>query len=101
MPDLPELTEADIRRWTGDQSFARGSRYFSDGAIRNPRLAGSTLKAQCQGSQIQPYHVQVTLGATGIVAGYCSCPVGGGGNCKHTAALLLTWLDNPDEFVEG
>jgi hypothetical protein len=99
MPDLPKLTEADIRRWTGDQSFARGSRYFSDGAIRNPRLAGSTLKAQCQGSQIQPYGVQATLGSRDILAANCSCPIGSGGHCKHVAALLLTWLDDPDEFV--
>ncbi len=66
MPDLPELTETDIRRWTGDESFAHGSRYFSDGAVRNPRLVGSTLKSQCEGSQIQPYRVQVT--SDGILA---------------------------------
>jgi uncharacterized Zn finger protein len=26
--------------------------------------------------------------------------VGDGGHCKHAAALLLTWLDQPDEFRE-
>jgi uncharacterized Zn finger protein len=98
--DLPQLTEADIRRWTGDESFRRGQRYFDQDAILNPRRAGMVLKAQCQGSRSQPYRVQITLGPTGIVSGDCSCPVGGGGHCKHVAALLLTWLDDTNAFVD-
>jgi uncharacterized Zn finger protein len=98
--DLPQLTEVDIRRWIGDESFKRGQRYFDQDAILNPRRAGMVLKAQCQGSRSQPYRVQITLGPKGIVSGDCSCPVGGGSHCKHAAALLLTWLDAADTFVD-
>ena len=80
MSDLPQLTEADICRWTGDESFRRGQRYFDQDAILNPRRASMVLKAQCQGSRSQPYRVQITLGPDGIVSGDCSCPVGGGGH---------------------
>ena len=100
MSDLPQLTEADIRRWTGEESFKRGQRYFGQGAILHPRRAGLMLKAQCQGSRSQPYRVQVTLEPKGIASGDCSCPVGGGGHCKHVAALLLAWLDDADAFVD-
>jgi len=100
MPDLPQLTEADIRRWTGEESFKRGQRYFGQGAILHPRRAGLMLKAQCQGSRSQPYRVQVTLEPKRIASGDCSCPVGGGGHCKHVAALLLAWLDDADAFVD-
>ena len=100
MSDLPQLTEADIRRWTGEESFKRGQRYFGQGAILHPRRAGLMLKAQCQGSRSQPYRVQVTLEPKGIASGDCSCPVGGGGHCKHVAALLLAWLDDTDTFVD-
>ena len=100
MSDLPQLTEADIRRWTGEESFKRGQRYFHQGAVLHPRRAGLMLKALCQGSRSQPYRVQVTLEPKGIVSGDCSCPVGGGGHCKHAAALLLTWLDNADACVD-
>ena len=48
----------------------------------------------------EAYYVQATLGAQGIVAADCSCPVGEGGRCKHVAALLLIWQANPGEFVE-
>ena len=82
MSDLPQLTEADIRRWTGEESFKRGQRYFGQDAILHPRRAGLMLKAQCQGSRSQPYRVQVTLEPKGIASGDCSCPVGGGGRCN-------------------
>ena len=95
-----ELTESDINRWTGEASFGRGRRYFQHGYILNPRRQGDTLKARCLGSRPQPYHVEVTLGLEGVVAGECSCPVGGGGRCKHAAALLLTWLHEPDTLLE-
>jgi hypothetical protein len=41
--------------------------------------------------------VEATLGPKGIVADDCSCPIGG--RCKHVAALLYTWIDDPDAFT--
>ncbi len=95
-----KLTEADIRNWVGEQSLAKGRPYFRDGSIINPRRQGDLLKAQCVGSASQPYRVELTPGAKGIVAGHCSCPVGDGGRCKHAAALLLTWINDPAAFTE-
>ena len=99
MTPKPTLTEADIHRWTGETFFRRGEAYFHEGAILYPRRQGNTLKARCQGSDYEPYRVEVTLGPGGITAGDCSCPVGSG-HCKHVAALLLTWLHDPDAFTE-
>ena len=100
MSTPPKLTEADIRNWTGEQSIAKGRPYFRDGSILNPRRQGDVIKAQCVGSATQPYRVEITLGPKGISAGACSCPVGGGGRCKHAAALLLTWLNDPASFTK-
>jgi len=100
MAQLPRLTESDISRWTGGRSFERGQTYFRQGAIYNPIRRVSMLKAQCMGSQPEPYHVEIELGAEGIVTGRCSCPVGEGGRCKHAAALLLTWVSRPKDFLE-
>jgi len=95
---FPTVNEGAISDWVGSRSFERGRSYFKDGAILDPRLQGNTLKAWCQGSRPQPYHLWVTCGTTGIKEADCSCPVGGGGHCKHVAALLLTWSDQPDSF---
>lgn len=85
---------------TGATSFGRGRSYFNRGRISHPRRQGNTFKADCQGSRAQPYRVEITLGPDGIAGGGCSCPVGGGGHCKHAAALLLAWLNKPEMFIE-
>jgi uncharacterized Zn finger protein len=93
---LRSLNESDLKRWISAESLARGKRYFNDGAIVTPRRVGATLKAECAGSRPQPYRVEVTLGPKGIVADDCSCPIGG--RCKHVAALLYAWMNDPDSF---
>jgi len=100
MSVVPRPTAAEIRRWVGEASFERGQRYFQQGNIFNPRRQEQALKARCLGSSPQPYYVEVALGPKGIAAGDCSCPVGAGGHCKHAAALLLTWLHDPQAFLE-
>jgi hypothetical protein len=47
-----------------------------------------------------PYRLMATLADQRILASSCSCPVGGGGRCKHTAALLFAWLHEPESFSE-
>jgi uncharacterized Zn finger protein len=100
MADLPELTESDVRNWTDAGSYRRGTGYFKEGRIIHPRLQGRTLKASCIGSAPSPYSVEITLSDAGISMGDCSCPVGAGGYCKHAVALLLTWIDDPEAFLE-
>jgi uncharacterized Zn finger protein len=100
LPELPQLTESDVRRWTDEAYYKRGQGYFRSGYIFDTRLQGSTLKARCLGSRPWPYYVEVTLGQEGIISGGCSCPVGGGGYCKHAVALLLTWVHERDAFLE-
>lgn len=92
------LTEEQVRAWVGETALQRSRAYVRQGAILHPRCQGMQLKADCQGSQMQPYRVEVTLGTAGIVAAACNCPVGAGGSCKHVAVLLLTWISNPAAF---
>lgn len=98
MTNLSTLTENDIRSWTDSGTFGRGMDYYRNGYILHPRRQGMGLKAQCLGSQPTPYRVQATLNAQGIATATCSCPVGYA--CKHTVALLLTWVHKPDTFTE-
>jgi hypothetical protein len=97
----PKITVTDIQGWTGSASFGKGQAYFRQGAILEPRRQGWTLKARCLGSSAPSYRVEATMGDEGIAEADCSCPVGSGGHCKHIAALLLTWLDDPDAFTRS
>ncbi len=95
-----KLTERAICRWVDEASFERGERYFRDGMIVHARHSGGLLKADSHGSSGNLYRVQATVEKGKIIAADCSCPVGDGGRCKHIAALLLTWLNQPDAFRE-
>jgi uncharacterized Zn finger protein len=100
MTAIPEVSERAIERRVGERSFNLGQQYFRDDAIFDARRQGQTLKARCHGSRDQAYRVQATFNDKELVAAECSCPVGGGGFCKHVAALLLTWRERPEEFTE-
>lgn len=97
-PRLPTLTEADIRAVCTSQSFARGQSYYRSGAILNPQREGYELRAQCQGSDWEPYEVEALLNEKGLTAASCSCPYDWGGYCKHIVALLLTYVHDPEAF---
>jgi len=96
----PAIDERDIQEWVGNKAFQRGYQYYEDGAILNPRRRGPSLISECQGSQPAPYRVEICLGEEGILDGVCSCPAGEGGRCKHAAALLLTWVREPEAFLD-
>ena len=98
MSTIPTITEEDIRNLVGEGSFQRGQKYFRDDRIFDTRRVGMTLKAKCEGSRSTPYRVEVTFNDTGIETTDCSCPIGG--YCKHVVALLLTWVAEPEEFIE-
>ena len=93
---LPQLTSEQIQERCTGQSYMRGLNYFHDGAIDNATLHGYTLSGTCEGTDIDPYRVTVELMPTGIAAAYCSCPYDWEGDCKHIAALLLTYVETPD-----
>ena len=98
MNTIPTITEQDIRDIIDTASFQRGQTYFNSDAIFNARQQSITLKARCQGSRSQAYRVEATFDNAGIVSNQCSCPLGG--HCKHVAALLLTWIHHPEEFLD-
>lgn len=90
------LTEDTIRDYIGAESFRRGEHYFRDGMIFNARRTDALLKADCHGSGGNIYRVHATVEDGTIVEADCSCPVSA--QCKHIAALLLTWLHQPNDF---
>lgn len=95
---LPRLTEAHIRELASERSFERGEVYYRDGAVLEPVCQSSELRAQCEGSDYEPYQVSATLGKGGIGETSCTCPYDHGGICKHIVALLLTYVHKPQAF---
>jgi uncharacterized Zn finger protein len=95
---LPRLTEAQVRALANDKSFERGKSYYLDGAVSETARQGLQLHGECEGSHYEPYEISVTLAARGIKDASCTCPYEYGGICKHTVALLLTYVHQPQAF---
>ena len=95
---LPKLTEAQIRALASAQSFERGKGYYRDGAIVEPLQQGLELRAECEGSEYEPYQISVTLNTKGLAETSCTCPYDWGGICKHIVALSLAYVHNPQAF---
>lgn len=94
------ISEATIQERASPQSFERGERYFRNGAIFGTVKRGSSIEAQYQGSDYEPYLVKATITGNQISQTSCTCPYDWGGDCKHVVALLLTWLHEPEQFEE-
>src|SRR5262249_23428658 len=100
MSTPPSVTEKIIRDQVGERNYNLGEQYYDDGAVLDTRRQENTLKAKCEGQCGGPYRVEITFAGNGIQDADCSCPVGSGGSCKHVAAVLLAWKNEPNEFQE-
>jgi len=95
-----KLTIQQVRSRATDNSFQRGQSYYHSGAIFDTARRGDEIEGFCQGSNVRPYHVKVALSDRGIVSASCTCEYDYGGDCKHVVALLLTYVAEPESFVE-
>src|SRR5262249_23661274 len=53
------------------------------------------LRAECNGSEYEPYELSVTFNKKSVTEMDCTCPYDQGGVCKHLVALLLTYMHKP------
>jgi uncharacterized Zn finger protein len=100
MDPLRQLTEAVIRQHASLESYKRGRDYYQQGAVRCVLHRGQQLQAEVEGSQYEPYQVQITLDAGGVVSAICTCPYDWGGWCKHIVATLLACIQEPKKIEE-
>lgn len=95
---LTTLSLSAIRTRCTKASFKRGQDYYDGGAITKRIRQGETkLEAWVSGTEV--YRVSVWTDVRGKLDAYCTCPYAYGGDCKHIAATLLAWLNEPDSFL--
>ncbi|HEY9871209.1 MAG TPA: DEAD/DEAH box helicase, partial [Candidatus Obscuribacterales bacterium] len=79
----------------------RGRAYFRSGAVLECVAGddGLSVRGKVSGSRSRPYRVVVNFGPGGAIDCECTCPVGW--NCKHGAALTLTYLSDRSTTAEA
>jgi uncharacterized Zn finger protein len=95
---MTKLSENIIRDIFGDRTFLKGLDYFNHSYVLNTVKIGDILYSQVIGSSFKPYEVKAFINDT-ETSTKCTCPVGF--MCKHGAALLLKWVNEPSSFVDA
>lgn len=95
----PAFTEDVVRVLASAESFARGRHYLRNRAVSQLTRRGDLLTAHVEGSSFAPYEVTIEMHQQGVTATHCSCPYEWGGACKHVVAVLLKYIEAPDEIA--
>ena len=95
-----KLTETAVKKQTSAQSLDRGYTYYRNGYVQEVVRRGTQISGSVEGSNYEPYRVQITLGDDDIASANCSCPYDWGGYCKHIAAVLLYCIHEADNVEE-
>lgn len=98
--DARAAVEAAALARVGARTLERGRRYVAWGAVFDGRRRGAALRARCEGSGQEAWRVRATLDPSGVRDAACDCPMGEEGDCKHVAAVLLTYAKEPEAFAE-
>jgi len=93
--EIDILKQALQSHWSskpGDKAKAYIGKFFNRVRI------GAKIRAQVAGNHGT---YTVSIQATQLTTqSACSCYIGKGGYCHHCAALAITFLDDPDSFIE-
>jgi uncharacterized Zn finger protein len=95
-----KISETALKSLSSTESYARGNELYRSGAIYDIFRQENILTGKCEGSSAPFYQLRVTIDEGGIQEASCTCPYDWGGYCKHIIALILTYIHDPDTFVE-
>ncbi len=79
-------------------TFKNGIEYFNIGAVVRAFEDGKKIFGFVQGSQVQPYYVELYFSDDGYLKSNCTCPVKH--DCKHAAALGIYYVKNKTSVVD-
>jgi uncharacterized Zn finger protein len=100
MTQTPLISEEHIRSLASVQSFDRGFRYYRSNSVFDVARRGNLITARVEGSDYEPYRIQVVLDDTHrVIDASCTCPYDWGGICKHIVATLLATIYEPETVV--
>lgn len=95
-----KITETALKSLSSTESYTRGQELFQSDAIYDTFRQGTELTGKCEGNSAPFYKLRVTIDEGGIQEASCTCPYDWGGYCKHIIALILTYIHDPDVFIE-
>lgn len=100
MSNTYKVTQKQIQERATSQSFSRGKTLYNNDSISQIVRRGDGIEARCRGSYPEPYRVWAKFSNSEIISTGCTCQYDWGGDCKHIVAMLLTFLNEPEQFED-
>ena len=96
--EFPKMALHEAKALFQANDFQHGLTYYDMHKVLNPSRYQNKLYAQVQGSGASAYNV--LLAFTDKLSAKCTCPAARRNPfCKHAAAVLAGWAQNPQAFV--
>lgn len=95
MVTIPEITAQIIINYCGKKIFYSGKQFLNSKAFYIIYREWMVLKAVCEGASNPSYFVKIIFDDKGIIQSTCTCLQNKFAPCKHIAALLMLWHQNP------
>jgi len=97
---LPAIVPQQIIAYCGRKMYENAHEYRKTQALYVRYRDKMTIKAICEDTESPCYFVSVRFDALKILGSTCTCNDTLNGPCKHIAALLLAWHNEPRSFVD-
>jgi len=94
------FSETSLKSSSTAKSYERGFYLYRSRAVFDTFKRNDTLIGCCQGNSFPFYQIRIRLDKNGVREANCNCLNEGSGYCKHVIAVLLTYLHQPELFVE-
>ncbi len=100
MTNIPALAKERVIDYCGAKMYQVGKEYLKDEPFYVFYYEWMTLRAICEGSTSPSYSVRIIFNQKGIANSCCTCYTNRVVPCKHIAALLALWNEQPSEFPD-
>jgi uncharacterized Zn finger protein len=100
MVTLPKLTKDMIKDYCGARMYNIGREFLKANPFFVFYREWNMLKALSEGTECPSYAVRILLDERGIANSCCTCYVNRSVPCKHIAALLLLWHEQPESVPD-
>ena len=97
---IPFVEEERFIDYCGAHMYREGKKFLKEEPFYVHYREWMTLKGICEGSTSPSYSVRIIFNQKGIANSCCTCYTNRVAPCKHIAALLALWQENPAEFPD-
>ncbi len=96
----PYIPRERVIDYCGPLMYQLGKEFLRDNSFYVYYREWMMLKGICEGASSPSYCVRILFDEKGIANSCCTCYTNRVVPCKHIAALLLLWQENPEAVPE-